>query len=441
MKRHTTTITIIALLMVLAGTGRAQQWKELHTGVTEGLYDVCCIDTSTVFVCGQNVILKTTDGGESWVKQFERPDSRMSLIAFADELTGYCYGRLAVIENGITTAHYRQLLKTIDGGTTWMEMGDPLSDFPEYWEVKELYCLDTASLLCSSGARTVKSLDGGLTFHITPTAGGYMPHFYFEDHVGYLVDRGEGVVFKSTDDGETWDRVYECDYFWDGFMAMNFRSKDSISMFVRFDLLDNRIDTYDGFETTSFSSWNGYSQDDWYLLDLSWSPSTDYVFTSNQNGCFITTWGVLNGDVRNVAFITNDGGNTWKFCYDGLNCYNSFWAIDGIDTVYYIAAGNGIVYRSGIPEWIYPWDMDETPSVNEPLVYPNPVENLLSFDGSEAELVEIFDSNGRKLFSSKIKGHLALDTSQYMPGIYLIQITDKKGCLYVQKVIKKSSIE
>ena len=82
---------LTVLLTLFKTTLSAQQWKELHTGVTETLWDVCCIDTSTVFVCGQNAILKTTDGGESWVKQFERPDSRMSLIAFADELTGYCF--------------------------------------------------------------------------------------------------------------------------------------------------------------------------------------------------------------------------------------------------------------------------------------------------------------------------------------------------------------
>ena len=435
---------LTVLLTLFKTTLSAQQWKDLHTGVTETLWDVCCIDTSTVFVCGQNAILKTTDGGESWVKQFERPDSRMSLIAFADELTGYCYGRLAVIENGITTSHYRQLLKTTDGGTTWMEIGDPLSSFPEHFEAKDLYCLDTASLLLCSAAGTVKSSDGGLTFHTTPTAGGFIPHFYFEDHVGYLADRGDGVVFKSTDNGETWNRVYKCDYFWDGFMAMNFRSKDSISMFVRFEILDNRIDTYDGFETVSFSSWNAYpldDWDDWFLLESTHSPSTDYVFTSNQNGCFIASWGVLNGDIRHVAFITNDGGNTWKFCYDGLNCYNSFWAIDGIDTVYYIAAGHGIVYRTGTPDWIYPWDLDETPTMNEPLIYPNPVENILSFDGSDAELVEVFDSKGRKLFSSQVDGSFTLDTSQYPPGVYMIRITNKGGKTSMKKVIKKNSLK
>jgi len=261
----------------------AQQWKELHTGVTEDLYDVCCIDTSTVFACGQNgVILKTIDGGESWIKLYEKPDNRMTLIAFADELTGYSYRDSIVIDSGPLSYHNRQLLKTTDGGTTWMELGDPYLGFPLSVAATGLYCLDTATLL-----------------------------------------------------------------------------------------------------------------------------------------------------------ICSDGGNTWKFCYDGLNCYNSFWAIDGIDTVYYIAAGNGIVYRTGTPDWFYPWDLDETPSMNEPLIYPNPVENLLSFDGADAELVEVFDSNGRKLFSNQIDGSFTLDISQYTPGIYLIRITDGQGRSVTKKIIKK----
>lgn len=432
---------LVTILLTLFQTSlSAQQWKELHTGVTEDLYDVCCIDTSTVFVCGQNgVILKTTDGGESWVKLYEKPDNRMTLVAFADELTGYSYRDSIVIDSGPLSYHNRQLLKTTDGGTTWMELGDPYLGFPSNVEATGLYCLDTSTLLICSDVGIRKSSDGGLTFRTVPSAAGNMPDFNFEDHVGYFVDRGFGVVFKSTDDGETWNRVYECDNCWDGFMAMNFRSKDSISMFVRHN--HNRIDTYDGFETLSVSSWNANAWFDWELLEATGSPSTDYEFTSSQNGCFISYWTLMNGDVRNVAFITNDGGNTWKFCYDGLNCYNSFWAIDGIDTVYYIAAGHGIVYRTGTPDWIYPWDLDETPTMNEPLIYPNPVENMLSFDGSDAELVEVFDSKGRKLFSSQVDGSFTLDTSQYPPGVYMIRITNKGGKTSMKKVIKKNSLK
>ena len=100
---------LVTILLTLFQTSlSAQQWKELHTGVTEDLYDVCCIDTSTTFVCGQNgVILKTTDGGESWVKLYEKPDNRMTLVAFADELTGYSYRDSIVIDSGPLSYHNR----------------------------------------------------------------------------------------------------------------------------------------------------------------------------------------------------------------------------------------------------------------------------------------------------------------------------------------------
>ena len=71
---------LLLLLLVAAGAVKAQQWKELHTGVTEDLYNVCCIDTNTVFVCGQNgVILKTINGGKSWEKQYEYPEFDIKL--------------------------------------------------------------------------------------------------------------------------------------------------------------------------------------------------------------------------------------------------------------------------------------------------------------------------------------------------------------------------
>ena len=113
---------LVALLALAVGTMKAQQWKELHTGVTEDLYDVCCIDTNTVFVCGQNgVILKTTDGGESWEEKYRQPGFQMTKICFVNPQVGYVF-----CDSNISTySHTWSLLKTEDGGETWQRTGTP----------------------------------------------------------------------------------------------------------------------------------------------------------------------------------------------------------------------------------------------------------------------------------------------------------------------------
>ncbi len=439
MKRHYTSRSkalLLFLLLAAAGVAKAQQWKELNTGVTEDLYDVCCIDTNTVFVCGQNgVILKTINGGESWEKQYEYPDFDMKLIAFADEQTGYSYGHVTVNNNGIITYQNRQLLKTTDGGTTWVEIGDPFSGFPSSVASTELYCLDAATLFLSSYAGTRKSSDGGLTFRTVPSASG--SHIYFDDNVGYVVDEN-GNVFKSTDFGETWLDVYTCGWF-NGILALNFTNKDSLSIFGAYGEIYNRVDTYDGFETVILSAYTANPNDDIWLWEGTMVPSTDYKFTTNQNGCFVSSWTDMGGHVYSVAFTTEDGGNIWSYHSDGINWRNTLLSIDGADTINYIAATNGMVYKTGNPDVIYPWSTYEK-LADESVVFPNPIENQLNIHAEDANLVEVFDETGRKLFSIEGKDCFNLDTSMFDAGLYLVRIKNKEGVFYVKKVIKTNKL-
>ena len=125
MKRHTTTITLIALLMALAGTVRAQQWvdgwKRIATGAQGNLYDICCIDTDNIWVCAQDGgLLKSSDGGETWVRKHTEEGFAMSRIKFANENVGYAMG---VRENTNMV-----LLRTDDAGETWTRVADTALD-------------------------------------------------------------------------------------------------------------------------------------------------------------------------------------------------------------------------------------------------------------------------------------------------------------------------
>ena len=423
---------LLFLLLAVACFAKAQQWKELNTGVTEDLYGVCCIDTNTVFVCGQNgVILKTINGGGSWEKQYEYPEFDIKLIAFADEQTGYSYGHVTVINNGIVTYQNRQLLKTTDGGATWMELGDPFSGFPSNVASTELYCLDPSTILLSSYAGIRKSSDGGLTFRTVSSASG--SHIYFDDNVGYVID-GNGYVFKTTDFGETWIDVYTCGWF-NGILALNFVSKDSLSIFGAFEEIYNRVDTNDGFETVMLSTYTSNPNDDIWLWEGTMVPTSDYKFTTNQNGCFVSSWADLGGHVYSVAFTTEDGGNLWSYHSDGINWRNTLLSIDGADTIYFIAATNGMVYKTGTPDVIYPWSTYEK-LADESVVFPNPIENQLNIHAEDANLVEVLDETGRKLFSIEGKDCFNLDTSMFDAGLYFVRIKNKEGVFYVKKVIK-----
>ena len=127
MKRHITTITLIALLMALAGTVKAQTlvdgWRKIQTGAEGNLYDICCIDDQQIWVCAQDGgLLKSSDGGETWVRKHTEEGFAMSRIKFANENVGYAMGVSSLDHQNMV------LLKTIDAGETWARVADTALD-------------------------------------------------------------------------------------------------------------------------------------------------------------------------------------------------------------------------------------------------------------------------------------------------------------------------
>ena len=108
-------MTVIALLLVAAGTVKAQPlvdgWRKIQTGAEGNLYDICCIDADHIWVCAQDGgLLKSSDGGETWVRKHTEEGFAMSRIKFANENVGYAMG--------VRDKRNMVLLKTIDAGET-----------------------------------------------------------------------------------------------------------------------------------------------------------------------------------------------------------------------------------------------------------------------------------------------------------------------------------
>jgi len=82
-------------------------FSTLNSGTTIDLSSVCFISKTTGFVSGYGIILKTTDGGITWVQKYSGNHS-LGQYSFPDLLNGYCLGSST-------------FLKTVDGGETWLE--------------------------------------------------------------------------------------------------------------------------------------------------------------------------------------------------------------------------------------------------------------------------------------------------------------------------------
>lgn len=425
--------TLLALLLMVGGV-KAQQWKELHTGVTEDLYDVCCIDTNTVFVCGQNgVILKTEDGGISWQEKYRQDNYEWFKIKFLDKNIGFVLGD----DDNIHDYNYK-LIKTIDGGETWQDMGSPFNEYNYLVSSTcDLFIVDADTLYVAC-YQLMKSTDGGNSFSQLEV--GWLndtQDLYFEGNVGYIVwgmiaDFQGTHIAKTTDYGVSWEEIitYGYEFENEGIKKAFFHDKDHISVYGAFSYDENEglceyneIRTEDGFATYQWLKAENLP------LEV-WSPISGVCFSDSQNGIMVGYWESFSYPYSGVESIqTIDGGNTWR----ELNALEGpgigYPAISGREGVYYLAFGNGRVYKL---EGTYYGVAEEKESVS---FFPNPAKDRIVIEGTEAAEVQVYNALGQLV--KTVRDTNEISVAGLAEGIYLVRIRDTEGRNHATRVAVK----
>lgn len=231
------------------------------------------------------VLLKTTDGGTTWSKQYLPGIHSIADLRFKDEQTGI--GSFSYYD--ADSNYVYQLFRTSDGGATWSEMDLGIGDAIIYGFVEAPSYL-TAIVMDYDKNRTLwKSFDDGLTWQQV----GPLPLFLH--NIQYLTDelcfaRDIHHLQKSTDGGRTWKALEALD---DYFYMFHFSSEN------------------EGFALGTVS-------------DEPTGPYDDTIET-----------------IAYVAFQTKDGGKTWDKALFDLSCNylgpkylvknNGFYTMGGLD--------------------------------------------------------------------------------------------------------------
>lgn len=424
----------LLLLLAAAGVAKAQQWEELHTGVTEDLYGLCCIDTNTVFVCGQNgLILKTEDGGNSWQEKYRQSGYQWYKIKFFDSNIGFSFG---------SDNNYKgKLLKTIDGGETWMDMGCPFNAY-NYLSPSscDLFLVDSDTLYVASD-QLMKSTDGGNSFSQLELEWLNSTHdLYFEGNVGYIVwgmagDFQGTHIAKTTDYGASWEEFLSFDSEVEGIEKALFHDKDHVSIFGAFGYDENELSyeyneirTDDGFATYQWLQTENLPMDLWPII-------TSISFSDPQHGIIVYLLEGIQGYYPTgiITYQTQDGGNTW-IELDALVCPGSvlFAGISSYESVYYLISGNGGVYKLGKT---YEGLAEEKDSV---FVFPNPVSNTLFVSGEKNSTIIIYNFSGQVLLQQKMTDEIQkIEIGDFPSGIYYLGIKKCGKSICLQKLLKE----
>ena len=93
---------------ILRTTNGGATWVSQASGTGNSLYDVSFTDANTGTAVGyQGTILRTTNGGAAWVSQTSGTSNHLLGVSFTDANTG------------TITGSYGTILRTTDGGATW----------------------------------------------------------------------------------------------------------------------------------------------------------------------------------------------------------------------------------------------------------------------------------------------------------------------------------
>ncbi len=165
------------------------------------LYSIALIDSNNAITVGRyGTILKTTNGGNSWIKQLDCSKDTLNAVQFMNQYTGYIAGTEGSSPvKGI-------IYKTTNRGINWVRI-----IASENYDIKSIYFLDPntgyAGGVGYSGS-ILKTTNGGINWSLISTSTGIsiISLYFANNNTGYITGNPSDTIkiYKTTNGGANW---------------------------------------------------------------------------------------------------------------------------------------------------------------------------------------------------------------------------------------------
>lgn len=256
-------------------------------------------------VNGNGQIWKTTNGGDTWVKQFDKSTVYFRSLGMLDSLYGIA-GNLGTDEFGGQT-DTNLIYRTTNGGVSWNPINNFIGTKPR--GVCGLSVVNDSVIYGVGRVRGpvyfLKSVDRGATWvtqNMEQFAADLMDIYFTSVDSGFIVggngspnQNSNGIILRTTDAGNSWANVFTSSQLGEWSWKIDFPSKNIgyVSLQRNSGSPVNFVKTTDGGQTwfeKRFTNFNYYVQGMGFAND---------------------TLGWAGGNSTYTTYETTDGGNTW----------------------------------------------------------------------------------------------------------------------------------
>ena len=228
--RNRCIILFVAFFLLVAAAVSAEDWVYLNSGVTNQLNGISCPSQLTCYAVGgapytggAGIVLKTIDGGDTWITQALPTTSPLKAIDCANNNLCFAAGDGVIVKTADGEAWYysnrsEQTFWDIDvlSASTAVAVGNLGSTLrtTNSWSdlnpgsalgISDIFSRD-GNVIWATGSfdYILKSDDGGdsWTQHRVSSAGGFPAIEFVNDTLGWAL--GNGVMEESNDGGITW---------------------------------------------------------------------------------------------------------------------------------------------------------------------------------------------------------------------------------------------
>lgn len=386
----------------------AQNWNILATPVNRNLHSVYFPSADTGYIVGDyGTILKTTQGGSTWIKQNSGITTRLNAVYFSNPDIGYAVGDSGTI------------LKTVNGGNIWSKQITGIQS-----NLNSIYfsSMDSGYAVGDSGT-FLKSNDGGTSwaylwpYYLNFFNGNIKSVFFINDFNGYACSENFFIYifYKSIEKGIIQSRLTYNEKL---YHSVYFTNKDTGYCVGDSGTI---VITYDGTVQHSMTKWFKQKTGTINTLFSVFFADKNTGYAVGDNGTILR---ILNGDTNWTAL---NSGTTLRLYSVYFTNVNTGYAVGNNGIILKTINGTGINnnYISAFPQLF---------------AYPNPITDKLFIEvpkPSKESVLTIYNTSGQELLNQNIYDEKTeLDISNLFRGVYFLKFTDSKSSEVI-KIIKE----